>query len=292
MRKRNVFLYFAFRPEKTLARAARYARQIAGACPDFDFIVLTYDASLEAQKASVALGGLQVARMIYGKNAAQLLPYPNKVGPEFHLKPLNCDIPVLLFWKDHPDYERYWVCEDDVEYSGDIGGLIRDLQKLEADLLVTHLRRLPDDWDYISRFRGGGNVPPVPANCRVGFLPFHAATNRALAAIDLAYRDGWAGQHEMTWPAILDCAQLSVVDIGGNGPYVAEGLRGKHYIDLSPRDYQKLGSFGTKRIRLGVGREPEILWHPVKTIPDWARMSIKRGISMSKWLWKKYGVRP
>ena len=92
----------------------------------------------------------------------------------------------------------------------------------------------------------------------------------------------------MTWPAILDAAGLSIADIGGNGPYVAEGHRGRHYIDLSPDDYQKHGSFGTKRIRLSAGREPEILWHPVKTFPNWARMSAKRGISMSKWLWRKY----
>ncbi len=150
---------------------------------------------------------------------------------------------------------------------------------------------MPADWDYIAKFRAGINDSKVPERCRLTFLPFHAVTNKALSAIDQAYRDGWAGQYEMTWPAILDHVGLPIADFGGNGPYVVEGNRGRHYIDLSPTDYQKHGSFGTKRIRLSAGREPEILWHPVKTVPDWARMSVKRGISMSKWMWKKYGVK-
>jgi hypothetical protein len=290
MRKRNVFLYFAFRPEKTIARAARYARQIQNACPDFEFVVLTYDGGQEAHRDSIDLNGLGVPHYVYGKAAAVRLPYPNKIGSQFSFKPLNPDCAILLFWRDCPEYERYWTIEDDVEYTGDLGKLISSLQDLEADLLATHIRNLPADWDYISKFRTSANGRPALNTCRLAFLPFHAVTNKALTAIDSAYRDGWAGQYEMTWPTILDSVGLPVADIGGNGPYVAKGHRGLHYIDLSPTDYQKHGSFGTKRIRLAPGRQPDLLWHPVKTIPDWARMSVKRGLSISKYLWRKYGI--
>lgn len=291
MHNRNVFLYFAFRPEKTLARAARYARQIADACPDFDFAVLTYDRPQDAHKGSVDLEGQRVPHYVYGEKAVHQLPYPNKVGPVFSLKPLNTDVAIFLFWKDCPDYERYWVSEDDVEYTGDMGKLIADLQSLEGDLLATHVRHLPDDWDYIAKFRAGLTDSTVPKNCRLTFLPFHAITNKGLATIDAAYRAGWAGQYEMTWPAILDHAGLPIVDIGGKGPYVAEGHRGKHYIDLSPTNYEKHGSFGTKHIRMSAGREPEILWHPVKTFPDWARMMVRRSVSLWRWGWRRARMR-
>ncbi len=290
MSKRSVFLYLSYRPEKTAARAARYARQIAKHCPDFDFAVLTYDHPHPTNKGVIDLDGQQTPHIVYGQEAAQRLPYPNKVGRKFVLKPLNVDVPTILFWKDHPDYQRYWVSEDDVEYTGDLGKLIASLQQLDADLLATHVRQLPGNWDYIPWFRGP-NDNTVPKNCRLTFLPFHAITNRGLATLDEAYRMGWAGQYEMTWPAILDHAGLPIADIGGNGPYVAEGCRGKHYIDLSPTSYQKLGSFGTKHVRLGAGREAEILWHPVKPVPDWARMKIKRSISIWTYLWKKFSKR-
>ena len=290
MQKRDVFLYFAFRPEKTLSRATRYAREIQNKLPDFDFAILTYDKPQRAHQEVFDLQGMRVPHFIYGKEAADQLPYPNKIGPNFFLKPLNTDVAILLYWKDCPGYERYWVIEDDVEYTGNLGTLICDLQRLDADLLATHVRHLPDDWDYIDKFRSGLNESTVPKNSRLTFLPFHAVTNKALAAIDAAYREGWAGQYEMTWPAILDHAGLRITDLGGNGPYVAEGFKGRHYIDLSPGDYLKHGSFGTKRVRLGKGRQPEILWHPVKTFPDWARMTVKRGVSMSKWLLRKYGI--
>ncbi len=132
MQKRNVFLYFAYRPEKTLARAARYAREIRDACPDFDFVILTYDKPQKAHRSTTDLQGLRVPHFIYGKEAACQLPYPNKVGPDFFLKPLNTDVAILLYWTDCPGYERYWVIEDDVEYTGNLGNLISDLQRLDG----------------------------------------------------------------------------------------------------------------------------------------------------------------
>ena len=155
MQKRNVFLYFAFRPEETIARAARYAREIQKACPDFDFAILTYDKPQKARQTVVDLKGLSVPHFTYGEEAAYRLPYFNKIGSNFFLKPLNCDIPVLLFWKDRPNYERYWTLEDDIDYTGNFGKLVSDLQKIDADLLATHVRDLPDDWDYIAKFHSG-----------------------------------------------------------------------------------------------------------------------------------------
>ena len=106
MQKRDVFLYFAFRPEKTLARASRYAREIQNALPDFDFAILTYDKPQKAHRDVVDLIGLRVPHFVFGKEAACQLPYPNKIGSNFFLKPLNTDVAILLFWKDCPDYER------------------------------------------------------------------------------------------------------------------------------------------------------------------------------------------
>ena len=180
-------------------------------------------------------------------------------------------------------FERYWIIEDDVEYTGDFGELINSLNKSNAHLLATHLRALPEGWDYTDRFVEGDRIGSMPPSRRVCFLPFFAISNRALKAIDSAYSRGWAGHHEMTWPAILDQLNLNIQDIGGCGPYVANEDRNRRYLDLSPTDYRKLGSFGTMQIRLWPGKQTNILWHPVKYFPDWLVMKRKRYLSLVGW---------
>lgn len=85
----------------------------------------------------------------------------------------------------------------------------------------------------------------------------------------------------MVWPAVLDAAGMPIRDIGGRGPFVAPEDRDQRYIDRSPNDYRKLGSFGTMQIRLKPGRERDVLWHPVKTLPNWITMKRKRFLSIS-----------
>jgi hypothetical protein len=98
---------------------------------------------------------------------------------------------------------------------------------------------------------------------------------------------GWAGYNEMSWAMILDFAGIPIRDIGGNGPYVAPEDRDQHYIDRSPDDFRKLGSFGTLQIRLIPGRERDVLWHPIKTFPNWITMKRKRFLS----IWAYYLAR-
>lgn len=122
---------------------------------------------------------------------------------------------------------------------------------------------------------------------RVCFLPFFGVSAEALTAIDAAYRRGWNGHNEMTWAMILDHAGIPIRDIGGAGPYVAADDRNRCYLDLSPNDFSKYGSFGTMRIRLFPGRARNILWHPVKTPRNWVRMNRKRLKSIVGWYRRK-----
>ena len=70
MQKRDVFLYFAFRPEKTLSRTTRYAREIQNKRPDFDFVILTYDKPQGALRKPLSSQRMRVPHFIYGKEAA------------------------------------------------------------------------------------------------------------------------------------------------------------------------------------------------------------------------------
>jgi hypothetical protein len=286
----NVLIYYSYRPSATVHKITKFYRSLQNFAPNIDFRIVTYDSGSDAGTRTVRIGDVEFRQNVYNLSSLRRLNYPAiAANSSFRFK-LHVDIPILAFWRDHPQYRRYWVIEDDVEYTGELGSLIEKLGATSGngELLCTHLRLLPVDWDYISLFTTGSDSLPEDRRLRVCFLPFFCASAAALAAIDGAYTRGWNGLYEMLWPAVLDFAGLPIRDIGGRGPFVAPEDRNQRYIDNSPDDYEKRGSFGTLHIRLAPGREQDTLWHPIKTFPNWVVMRRKRLLSISKYLLSRY----
>ncbi len=273
---RDVFIYYSYKPAKTHRRILKFSQSLQKLPADIDFHIVTYDKTGNAGTQTTRVADMEFPHSVYNLVSVRASGYPAKVIHSAFFA--IADIPILLFWRDHPQYHRYWVIEDDVEYTGDLGALIERLGTTSgnAQLLCTHLRFLPEDWDYIHVFSTGCDSLPRDRLLRVCFLPFFCATAAALAAIDGAYMRGWSGQYEMVWPNVLDFAGMPIRDIGGCGPFVAPADRNQCYIDCSPDDYQKRGSFGTIDSRLTPGRERDILWHPVKTLPNFLNHKYKR----------------
>jgi hypothetical protein len=92
------------------------------------------------------------------------------------------------------------------------------------------------------------------------------------------------------WATILKHAGMDVVDFGGNGKYVADEDRNKHYYGLPNDGFQKNGSFGTMNIRLFAGRRKDVLWHPIKPPKVWVRQNYKRVVSIAKWHLGRFGI--
>ncbi len=290
---RDALIYLSRNPAKTAARIGRLHASLRAAMPSVDFHIAGYDRDAAAQTSTLTIGDAAIAHTTYNLASALAMGYPAKVpGPWFNLMPGNCDIPILLFWRAHRGYRRYWVMEDDVEYTGDFGNLIKALSDSNAgaDLACTHLRALPGDWNNTHMFATGADTPPENSSLRVCFLPFFCISNRALEAIDAAYARGWQGHHEMTWPAVLDLAGMRIRDIGGCGPFVAPEDRNQRYIDRSPADYGKNGSFGTMNPRPLPGLRKNILWHPVKPVPTWLERRRKRLMSLLAWNLQRLGL--
>jgi len=290
---RDAFIYFSLRPSETSRRVVRFYRSLLNSLSDIDFHIVSFDRTGQVGTRPIRIADIELPQSVYNLASVRALDYPAKVPKSSFPFKEHCDIPILLFWRDHPEYRRYWVMEDDVEYTGDLGTLIKRLRTTggTADLLCTHLRFLPEGWNYIHLFATGSDSPPKDRPQRVCFLPFFCATSAALAAIDAAYLRGWSGQHEMVWPGILDFAGMRIRDIGGRGPFVAPEDRDRCYIDHSPGDYQKRGSFGTQQIRLAAGRRRDMLWHPVKTFPNWVTMRRKRVLSVSDYYFSRLASR-
>jgi hypothetical protein len=217
------------------------------------------------------------------------LDYPCKgAARPFKLIPGNSDLITLLFRKLQPQFRHYWFLEDDVEYTGDPTYLFDDLSERKGDLLATHLAPGYDEWAYSAGRRTPGRDPD---DSWLIFLPFYRVSAEALDIIDAYYHKGWTGHHENMWATILIDAGRTIIDIGGQGDYVAEADRNKHYYGHPHDRFDKNGSFGTLHIRLWPGRQKNVLWHPVKPFGAWLRQRRKRFVSQCKWVWGRFGKR-
>ena len=204
----DAFIYLSFKPRHTSKQMARVYSSLKRYVPHIDFHVVTFDAAADQGGRHETFDNIVVPHTTYNADSSASLEYPNRpTKGNFSLTARGyVDLPIILFWRDNVDYSRFWVMEDDVEYTGDFGAFIKEIDETNSNsgLACTHLRKLPDDWDYTDMFSSGTDVLPPTMLKRVCFLPFFCITSAALSAIHSAYMRGWAGYNEMSWAIILD----------------------------------------------------------------------------------------
>ncbi len=242
---------------------ARFLRRlIRQAGPRIEVFVIANLRADEAPPSCLADFPHHVTR----SEAIRIPDYPAKsFGPDWNLwHGGHSDLIALDFFRSYPDYGRYWVMEYDVRFSGDWGHFFSALEEVEADFLATTVRRREDhpEWCFWETLRGP--EPLGRGEAIACFMPIHRASNAAMRVMDAAYRQGWTGHLEATWPTLVARAGLSVLDLGGSGPFTPAALRGRFY-SHPPRDlYLAPGSFVFKPVMHRTGTAPDRLWHPVK----------------------------
>ena len=202
------------------------------------------------------------------------LPYPGKVREFSPNRTTGAnDLPVMWFYRNFPGYDRYWVVEYDVYYTGRWGELFDDLNQSDADLLAVAIQDQQDNprWGWWRSLRPG-NLEVPPHKITKSFLPFCRLSRRALAAIDAAYEAGLCGHYEVTWATICRLAGLVIEEIGSDGPYTPRHRRGRYYTTnhrhwtLFPGTFVYRPGFRPEDVkRLGSSYDgSDLLWHPVK----------------------------
>ncbi len=204
--------------------------------------------------------------------------YPSKCGSaDWKLyEGGHTDLILLHFARTRPDYDRYWVVEYDVRFSGDWRRFFAAFEMEEADLIAPVLHRRTDlperrGWAWSgSEDRGVGVTPPrsLPAERQLcAFMPIFRVTRAGLAAVDAAWRAGWAGHSEAVWPTAVAEAGLRLLDPGGDGPFTPPALRGRFYTCSPTEDLLSPGTLAFRPPLYCPGIRPDMLWHPVK--PFW-----------------------
>lgn len=279
----QILLFQATDPAGVKKRLLRFREAFLRLGPHCRFAIVSYVPGATSGLRRIVLDGVEIEHHVFGPDAIETLGYPVKgAARPFKLIPGNCDVVPLLFRRAHPQYDRYWLVEDDVDYSGDIHTLFSQLDRRDGDLLASHLARGHDGWAYSSMLRAPG-TDITPASSLLVFLTFYRIGADALDLIDRCYRDGWNAHSENAWATMLHHGGMRVVDFGGNGEFVADEDRNRHYHGLANDGFEKNGSFGTMNIRLRAGRQKDLLWHPIKPPRAWLRQTRKRWISIGKW---------
>jgi hypothetical protein len=172
-----------------------------------------------------------------------------------------------------------WICEYDVDYSGNWANLFHQFADDSSDLLATtiELEAADPSWGYWSTA-----VQPshVSATIRTrSFLPLFRVSQRLLKAYWRAVSTGqWAGHCEFLVPTIARAHRLTIEDLGSHGSFTRTDRVGRNYIN-SPHDpYLVPGTFVFRPTMSAYFHEEpenfehgEMLYHPVKPgVNEWS----------------------
>lgn len=210
-------------------------------------------------------------------------------GPNWHIwRGGNTDLIALSFINTHNTYKYYWFVEYDVRFSGAWADLFGFFEDSDVDLLSTTLFRRPVNpaWMHWPSLHVPEGTDLSKSEQIGNFMPIYRISRRGADAIDHAYRSGWAGHCEVTWPTILHRAGFGIEDLGGDGEFVCPGNRNRFYTNV-PQDPNLVpGSLVCRPARLYPGRRRNQLWHPIKPLHhklrEDARSAIKRCLALAR----------
>ena len=173
---------------------------------------------------------------------------------EGRLVPGSNHFPLLKFFKEHQEYDYYWMLEDDVRFNGDWKAFFDNFSDNHVDFLSSIIESKKENpnwfwWSYLKT----GNESISEEQLLKSFNPIYRLSHQALLCIDEYLRNGWMGHHEILIPTLLNYRGFLIEDFGGNGSFTNEENRNRFY-DKTSMGLNPLIPDGRKNY----------LFHPVK----------------------------
>jgi len=165
---------------------------------------------------------------------------------------------ILYFRKHYPDYDYYWLVEDDVWYNGDWSKFFKSFEGNNADLVSAYLTSYKEapHWYWWNTLVTESFVPNY-YKMRT-FYPICRFSAQSLDYLDQRLKKGDHGHGEVLVPTLLYLHGLSFYDIANNEDKL-----------IIPSDDRAIGdrNNGSFRYRPFIAPEEihgEYLFHPVK----------------------------
>lgn len=252
---------------------ARYRRLRRSVPPDHD-LFLAFDATTadpDVVDEVEGLAGENLYLFRFPELSTGGYPRPWAGDNDSMLVPGNNDLLLLHLHRTVGAHDRYWMIENDVEYTGDWRSFFEHFRGNESDLLGTTLQPysvLPEFhwWDALE---SPHSLPRE--DLYRGFFPVVRITRRGLRELHRAYSEGWSGHHEVVLPTALLLHGAEIEDIGGEGPFVRPDNENRFYTNTPGRTGLGPGTFIYRPPRRWAGLRRDKLWHPVK--PTQGRIS-------------------
>lgn len=146
------------------------------------------------------------------------------------LIPGSNHFPLLKFYLENPQYDYYWLIEDDVFFSGNWKTLFEAYQNDSTDFIASHIKRYTEnpDWCWWESLHTEHEEVRNENKVR-SFNPIYRLSNKALKSIDATLKHGWHGHHEVLIPTFLYTHNFTIKDMGGNGSFVPQGKENQFY---------------------------------------------------------------
>jgi len=189
-------------------------------------------------------------------------------------------------------YDRFWLVEYDVDFSGNWRDFFAETSNYAADLLATRIRRRSDDPRY-GHLKHFAMPQDAVGNPVIALFCISRLSRRLVESYrqELARRD-WRGHFEIVLPSVAAALGLSIEEIGGEGPFTPPERRNRFYrgpFDLMSTyettfNYRPVQSFRYFGEAPGNFRDANHLHHPVKTDQSlWQRVRLLRERQKHRW---------
>lgn len=141
---------------------------------------------------------------------------------------------IEFFYREHPEYEYYWVVEYDVLFSGDWKILMNSFTDSRTDFISAHIeKRNPynEEWCWWNSMKYS---PRYESACKVrvkSFNPICRFSNQALCFLNEFLGDKQnTGFYEVLVSTVLYNAGYRLEDFGGTGFFVSEANANRFYV--------------------------------------------------------------
>jgi len=241
-------------------------------------------ARLRSELPNYAKAFLLYHRDLSNQNTPQLdfedvFVFDNSILTSLGLEPIGSSLlpgsnhfPLFSFFHSNPDFDYYWVIEDDVFYNGEWKELFASFNPdaISADLITSHIRFFSDEptwlWWHTLQSNNKANINNMKEQL-ASFNPIYRISKRALVYLELKMQQGWKGHHETLMPTLLFDAGFTLLDFGGSGRFSNEI---NNYYKVSICSLNDFEHYTTLRYRPLISIEEitdKLIYHPVKFCP-------------------------
>lgn len=180
----------------------------------------------------------------------------------------NFHFVLLDFYRQHPEYDYYWLIEYDVRFSGHWNDFFSFFQDKDEDFWTAHVEEKEDNpawmrWHEIEL----RNIPLNDSCLLKSFNPICRFSNRAFALLHSRCLLGDRGHNELLMPTLFKHFKQKIADFGGTGRYTYKKYPNLFYLyDKDDTETDRCTHRVQPRHDVTTMRIPDKIYHPVKSI--------------------------